>query len=39
LSDYLFVLARYLNIAANHEEILWEKKKKWKKLSFAMKKW
>ena len=28
LSDYLFVLARYLNIAANHEEILWEKKKK-----------
>lgn len=27
LSDYLFVLARYLNIAANQEEILWERKK------------
>ena len=27
LSDYLFVLARYLNIAANQEEIVWERKK------------
>lgn len=27
LSDYFFVLARKLNVVANHEEIIWERKK------------